>query len=274
MKSSTFSVWSQTQKEYHHFSTRHYANPLLKIRAWSFGYMMGFAIQHLTRCSIYTLNIIEVHESKNYEDPIKIHKVLLHRQNIDYMSSYGPEFITHHFSQKHQHFRCFAGSFDRWATTDAAREHGTSRERPVDSNFGIHGGGKKDLGRSNRWGGEKLNRRFSGEVMMENLPRLMIDDSCVLMRVWWFRCSENWSSPLFAPLIAARVLWGVCFRQLGAVQGMLRSPNQICLDLGKFRVNELLRCQEESITYQPKLGWNLMAKMAKGVKVVCSLSRD
>ncbi len=48
--------------------------------------------------------------------------------------------------------------------------------------------------------------------------------------------------------------WGVCFRQLGAVQGMLRSPNQICLDLGKFQVNELLRCQEESITYQPKLG--------------------
>eukprot|EP00434_Breviolum_minutum_P028831 symbB.v1.2.025501.t2/scaffold2452.1/size150514/2 len=44
---------------------------------------------------------------------------------------------------------------------------------------------------------------------------------------------------------------GVCFRQLGAVQGMLRSPNQICLDLGKFQVNELLRCQEESITYQP-----------------------
>lgn len=101
-----------------------------------------------------------------------------------------------------------------------------------------------------------------GEVMIGvHLSPEMVQlwKNCVLMRVWWFRCSENWSSPLFAPLIAARVPWGVCFRQLGAVQGMLRSPNQICLDLGKFQVNELLRCQEESITYQPKLGWNAAA---------------
>ena len=56
-------------------------------------------------------------------------------------------------TKNHPHFRMFwEGSFDRWATTDAAREHGTSREGPVDPNFGIHGGGKKDLGRSNRWG--------------------------------------------------------------------------------------------------------------------------
>lgn len=202
--------------------------------------------------------------------------------------------IIFHFSQKnHQHVRMFwEGSFDRWTTRDAAREHGTSREGPVDPNFGIHGGGKKDLGRSNRWGKKVVNPQgillfwFQGGNFLKknwgsddwspfNHPEMVqLWKNCVLMRVWWFRCSENWSSPLFAPLIAAWVLWGVCFRQLGAVQGMLRSPNQICLDLGKFQVNELLRCQEESITYQPKLGWNLMAKMAKGVKVVCSLSRD
>eukprot|EP00438_Fugacium_kawagutii_P023509 Skav202871 [mRNA] locus=scaffold3541:55698:58356:- [translate_table: standard] len=35
---------------------------------------------------------------------------------------------------------------------------------------------------------------------------------------------------------------------------MLTSPKQICLDLGKFQVNDLLRCQEETVTYQPKLG--------------------
>jgi len=44
---------------------------------------------------------------------------------------------------------------------------------------------------------------------------------------------------------------GICFRQLGAMQGMLTSPKQICLDLGKFQVNDLLKCQEESVTYQP-----------------------
>lgn len=175
-------------------------------------------------------------------------------------------------------FECFwEGSFDRWATRDAAREHGTSREGPVDPNFGIHGGGKKDLGRSNRWGKKVVNPQgifcfgFKAGIFWKKIGE--VDDwspfnhpemvqlwkNCVLMRVWWFRCSENWSSPLFAPLIAAWVLWGVCFRQLGAVQGMLRSPNQICLDLGKFQVNELLRCQEESITYQPKLGWNAAA---------------
>jgi hypothetical protein len=38
------------------------------------------------------------------------------------------------------------------------------------------------------------------------------------------------------------------------MQGMLTSPKQICLDLGKFQVNDLLKCQEESVTYQPKLG--------------------
>lgn len=129
------------------------------------------------------------------------------------MSSYGPVIlIIHHFSQKQHNFRWFAGSFDRWATTDAACEHGTSRERPVDSNFGIHGGGKKDLGRSNRWGKPMKNRRFffqgsfarrffeSGEVMMEHKITWNCStmDYCVFMRV------GDLGPHLFASLIVPR----------------------------------------------------------------------
>lgn len=43
---------------------------------------------------------------------------------------------------------------------------------------------------------------------------------------------------------------GVCFRQLGSTSGLISNPKQICLDLAKFQVNDLLRC-EEMATYHP-----------------------
>ena len=47
---------------------------------------------------------------------------------------------------------------------------------------------------------------------------------------------------------------GICFRQLGATKGIMSMPKQICLDLGKFKVNELLQCQQETVTYEPSEG--------------------
>eukprot|EP00933_Yihiella_yeosuensis_P058711 TRINITY_DN59381_c0_g1_i1.p1 TRINITY_DN59381_c0_g1~~TRINITY_DN59381_c0_g1_i1.p1 ORF type:complete len:363 (+),score=62.95 TRINITY_DN59381_c0_g1_i1:67-1089(+) len=48
---------------------------------------------------------------------------------------------------------------------------------------------------------------------------------------------------------------GLCFRQLGEVAstGMLfnSTPSQICIDLAHFDVQDLLRCQKESSSYEP-----------------------
>lgn len=196
------------------------------------------------------------------------------------MSSYGPEFIIYHFSQKTT--PAFSNVFGKEVLIDGQREmqrvNTGRREKgqwiPTLEFMEVErktlvaptGGGKRLWTRrafsvlvSRREFFEKKLGKWMIGVHLITLKWFNYGLFLLLMRVWWFRCSENWSSPLFAPLIAARVPWGVCFRQLGAVQGMLRSPNQICLDLGKFQVNELLRCQEESITYQPKLGWNAAA---------------
>lgn len=100
--------------------------------------------------------------------------------------------IIFHFSQKnHQHVRMFwEGSFDRWTTRDAAREHGTSREGPVDPNFGIHGGGKKDLGRSNRWGKKVVNPQgifcfgFKAGIFWKKIGEVMIGVHLITLK--WF----------------------------------------------------------------------------------------